>query len=133
MTDDVAPHDAKSALLAAARQFRLYEAHHRAEASKANIGGIAIQGSAAELVAASKLHDDRTAKAEVNRLEAEMCEEAAAEVIMPPSPVSIEHLDIGRSRTSLVLNFNSREEREEAFVELNRVFARREAHKKDPA
>jgi hypothetical protein len=98
----------REALEIAARQFRQYETHHRQRAEDHYPGA--------------------EEKVETNRLMAEMCERAAAEVISPPTPVSV---DV--SRASVTLDYNTIAEAEEAYREITKTFARREANKKDEA
>jgi hypothetical protein len=49
-------------------------------------------------------------------------------VISPPTPVSV---DV--SRASVTLDYNTIAEAEEAYREITKTFARREANKKDEA
>jgi hypothetical protein len=96
----------REALEIAARQFRQYETHHRQRAEDHYPGA--------------------EEKVETNRLMAEMCERAAAEVIEPPTP-----LQVVVTRATVTLVYDTLGEAEEAHREITKVFARRDGQQKD--
>jgi hypothetical protein len=107
----------KEALEIAAKQFRDYEAHHQKQADGID-PGVGYNFSAVAKSCEEKAA--REAKALRNRQMAEMCEQAAAEVISPPSPNQVT-----RDGQLVTMWFANEILAAEAHEEVMKVFQRR--------